>query len=281
MAHSAPNPVRRFYDRNTAGFSRFGQGGRTGTIRRAVWGPGVADRDQAFHFVDHQIAEHVRQFPPSPIPRHVVDLGCGVGGSLCYLAARLPIRGTGITLSPVQARHAEARIRAAGLADRVTCLIGDYSDLPASVGPADLVFAIESFVHGPDPARFFAQCRQLLAPGGQLILCDDFLRPTQDADAPAVLERFRLGWHVTTLISVEEVCTCARDAGFAHRSTLELSNRLELGRPRDRVIRRFVALFGWLPLHRTRVGHLVGGDALQIALRRGWLEYDLIAFERI
>jgi SAM-dependent methyltransferase len=280
MPSSAPARVQRFYDRNTSGFERFGQGGRTGAIHRAVWGPGVTGRDQAFHFVDHQIARHVEQLASHERQLHVVDLGCGVGGSLCYMAARLPIRATGITLSPVQARHADARIRRAGLSERVTCVVGDYCALPSGIGRADLAFAIESFVHGPDPARFFATCRELIRPGGRLILCDDFRRPTDDPEAAAVVARFRSGWHINTLLSTDEVEALGRTSGFTHQSTLPLTGLLELGRPRDRVIRAFLGLFGWLPLHRTRLGHLAGGDALQTGLRRGWLGYDLMVFVR-
>jgi hypothetical protein len=41
-----------------------------------------------------------------------------------------------------------------------------------------------------------------------------------------------------------------------------------------------VAIFGRLPLERTRVGHLVGGSALQMSLAGGWIGYDLMDFTR-
>lgn len=275
-----PALVRRFYDRSTPGFTRFGQGGPTGTIHRAVWGDGVTTRDQAFHFVEAQIAGHVRSPDSTGGTPHIVDLGCGVGGSVCYLAARLPVRATGVTLSPVQADHARIRIAREGLADRVRVQVADYCDLPPDLGPADLAYAIESFVHGPDPARFFTECQRLITPGGRLVICDDFRRPTDDPAAAAVLDRYRRGWHVHSLLTPEELHACAADAGFAHVSTLELTPHLELDRPRDLAIKAFVTLFDWLPLHRTMWGHLTGGDALQTALRRGWLKYDLVVFER-
>ena len=42
--------VRRYYDNNQAAFERLGQGGTS--IHRAVWGPGVSRREDAFHHVD-------------------------------------------------------------------------------------------------------------------------------------------------------------------------------------------------------------------------------------
>ena len=105
MTHFDADDIRAYYDRHTAGFLTHGQGGDVGAIHRAVWGPGTTTRAKAFHYVEDLIAALVTSLPDHSSPRHLVDLGCGVGASLCYLAERLPIRGTGVTLSPVQCAH--------------------------------------------------------------------------------------------------------------------------------------------------------------------------------
>jgi SAM-dependent methyltransferase len=271
--------VASYYDRSTPAFVALGHGGAEGAIRRAVWGPGVRDRRGAFRYVDDRIAEIVAALGQPGEVRHVVDLGCGVGASLCYLAERLPVRGTGITVSPLQAQLAARRARESGLADRVTFLEGDFCSLPA-IPPADAAVAIESFVHAASPSAFFAECRKLVKPGGALVICDDFLRPTADPRAPALLARFRHGWHVNSLLETGELKSLAAEAGFGHERTVDLSPYLELHRPRDRAVNVFLALFGWLPLQRTPLGHLVGGSALQRCLTRGWIAYELVVFRR-
>lgn len=277
MSRFETSRIRQYYDRHTPAFVAFGQGG--GAIHRAVWGPGITGREQAFHYVEDQIAALVRAQAGTATP-HVVDLGCGVGASLAYLAERLPIRGTGITLSPVQARVATERLAQAGLSTRVACLEGDYTHLPASIATADAAYAIEAFVHGPDPEAFFAQCRRLIRPGGLLIICDDFTRGSSDPSAGRTLDRFARGWHINTLLTAEALRALAAGAGFAHVSTSDLTPHLELQRPRDRAIDLAVALFGWLPLDNTRFGHLIGGSALQRGLARGWLGYDFTVFRK-
>jgi SAM-dependent methyltransferase len=273
--------VQGYYDRHTAAFVRFGQGGRDGAIHRAVWGPGVSTRAQAFHYVEDRIADVVRSLEPPPDRAlHVVDLGCGVGASLLYLAARLPILGTGITISPVQAAQAAERIRAAGLSRRVRCLEGDYTALPAGVATADVAFAIESFVHGPSPARFFAESYRLVRPGGALVLCDDFKRPVAAAGARRTLDRFVRGWHVNSLLEPEALRAEAARAGFDHVATEDLTPMLELRRPRDRAIGLLAAVAGRVPALADRLAPLVGGAALQSGLARGWLGYDLVVFRR-
>lgn len=190
------------------------------------------------------------------------------------------MRGTGITLSPVQARLAAERIRDAGLSDRVVCIEADYCDLPAGIGPADLAYAIESFVHGPAPNRFLAECRRLVPPGGLLVICDDFRRSPTSAAAACAIERFRSGWHINTLLHQDELRALAHTVGFEHQSTTDLSSSLEMQRARDRAIDALGAALGWLPLGTSRLGYLVGGSALQECLARGWIGYDFTVFRR-
>ena len=277
-----PAQIRAYYDRNTSAFVALGQGGNVGAIHRAVWGPGVTSHDAAFRYVEDRIVDAIRGLTPAVTSPHVVDLGCGVGASLCYLAEQLPaMTGTGITLSPVQAKYARDRIKHAGMSSRLTCLEGDYNDLPAEIPPADLAYAIESFVHGPDPQRFLAQCRKLIRPGGVLAVCDDFSRPTNDPHAAAAIERFKRGWHINSLIDAGRLQTLAKDAGFAHDSTADLSRYLELDRPRDRIISMFAAAAGGFPVMWSKFGPLLGGSALQDCLKHGWIGYDLVTFRRL
>ena len=59
----SPAQIRRYYDRNTSAFVALGQGGSVGAIHRAVWGPGVTRSEDAFHYVEDRIAEHIRRLP--------------------------------------------------------------------------------------------------------------------------------------------------------------------------------------------------------------------------
>jgi SAM-dependent methyltransferase len=272
--------VRRYYEQHTSAFVRFGQGGQTGAIHRAVWGPGTTTRVQAFHYVDDLIADIIEQEPPSPAPAHVVDLGCGVGASVCYLAQRRPIRATGITISPLQARLASQRAADAGLAGRVACIEGDYCDLPPGVAQASLAYAIESFVHAPSPERFFAQCGALVRRDGLLVICDDFRRPTTDPAALQAIDRFVRGWHVNTLLDRHALHALARVAGFEHESTIDLTPFLEIDRPRDRTIAALASVLRRLPVYGSRFGPMLGGSALQACLAHGWIGYDFVVFRR-
>jgi SAM-dependent methyltransferase len=272
--------VRQFYDRHTRTFIRFGQGGDAGAIHRAVWGTGVETRQQAFHYVDDRIAELARTLPANSGLLHLVDLGCGVGGSVCYLAQQLPMRGTGVTLSALQVGMATQRISDAGLADRVRCIEADFCRIPASVDSADVAYAIESFVHGPAAGVMLDAWARLVRPGGLLVICDDFRRPAGGEAAARTIDRFRRGWHVNTLVTRDELQACAQAAGFDHESTIDLTASLETRRLRDRLIAGLTTMAGRLAPRAPRIDYLLGGTALQECLARGWIGYDFSVFRR-
>jgi SAM-dependent methyltransferase len=158
----------------------------------------------------------------------------------------------------------------------VDCIEGDFGNLPDGMQAADVAYAIESFVHAPDPARFFAEAGRLVRPRGALVICDDVRRRGNSRKAERAIRRFERGWHVNSLLEADALQSLAAEGGFDHESTEDLSSYLELRRARDRIL----AILGWLPLEDTRLGHLVGGSALQKGLASGWIGYDLMVFTR-
>lgn len=271
--------VRRYYDTNAAAFERLGQGGAS--IHRAVWGPGVATRADAFHHVDELILDAL---PPDIAKPTIVDLGCGLGASLLYLAGQIDMTGEGITISPLQAARAAQIIAHAGASDRVRCREGNYLAVPDDLaGKADLTFSIEAFLHSPDADRYFHEAARTLRPGGKLVLCDDFLVSAQPPASPRAarwLAEFRAGWHAHSLLTVDQVGTLAAAHGLTLLRDLDLTAHLELRRPRDRAISVLVALGrAFRP-----TGHywqsLVGGNALQLALLNGLLSYRFLELRR-
>jgi SAM-dependent methyltransferase len=271
--------IRDYYDRHTARFLAWGQGGREGAIRRAVRAPGVVTDADAFHHVDDRIGEALDTLEPADGHLRVVDLGCGVGASLCRLAPGRFLIGTGITLSPAQAAEARRRIAAAGLADRVHVVVGDYCALPGAL-TADAAWAIEAFAHAPSAARFFASAASVVRPGGLLLVCDDFATPAGGREAEAARARVRRGWRLNSLIPIADARAAGASAGFALEDTTVLTPWLELDRPRDRVLAVLAAVLDPVPAAWARYGPLLGGSALRRALRRGWIGYCLLRFRR-
>ena len=274
--------ARRYYDANTRRFLRYGQGGGAGAIHRSVWAPSVTTEREAFEYADQFVLDRIRARHAGVVD--VLDLGCGVGASLAYLAARMPMRGTGITISGVQATLARERIAALGLTDKVRVIEGSYLDLPADVGTAHAAFSIEAFLHCPDADRYFAQAAGHLVRGGLLLVLDDFLseRASQVVSARErrVLDEFREGWVTSTLQTPAAVAATAARHGLTLIDNVNLTPYLETGRPRDRLIAAVMAVARHLPFTGEYFRNFLGGNALQKGLTSGLIEYRFLVFER-
>ena len=100
---------------------------------------------------------------------HVLEIGCGWGGFAEYAAAERGLRVTGLTISQAQHDYAVARIKAAGLQDRVEIKMQDYRD---ERGTYDGIASIEMFEAVGEKywPTYFRTVRDRLKPGGNATL---------------------------------------------------------------------------------------------------------------
>lgn len=275
--------VQRFYNANTGLFLKLGHSSG-GSIHRAIWGYGVSDREEALHYVDDLICKQLLKLNPNNTPLHIVDLGCGVAASLCYIATQLPITGLGLTISEEQSQLGHERISKHKLQKKLKCIQGDFCKLPADLQKADLAFAIESFVHAESAETFIQEASSLLKPGGHLIICDDFLTELtvrQNKKALKWIKRFRQGWLVSSLLTLEQVDKYAMAHGLKRIETLHLSAFVKLNRPRDFLIALLIRVLNNLALKNRYLQMLYGGHALQICLKKQWISHEFIVLEKI
>lgn len=101
--------------------------------------------------------------------QHVLDIGCGWGGTALYLHRVAGVRVTGITLSEEQLKIARQRAAEAGVSDQVSFELIDYR---AVEGEFDRIVSIGMFEHvgAAHYEEFFATCRRLLKQDGVMLL---------------------------------------------------------------------------------------------------------------
>jgi cyclopropane-fatty-acyl-phospholipid synthase len=100
---------------------------------------------------------------------HLVEIGGGWGALAAYAARHHGCRVTTTTISRQQYAGALARVRAAGLEDRVTVLLRDYRELEGRYDKLASVEMIEA-VGWRDFGTFFARCSDLLKADGLMLL---------------------------------------------------------------------------------------------------------------
>lgn len=126
------------------------------TMREGTWRPALADRALA-----------------PPVPRRVLDLGCGTGSMALAIARRAPdVAIVGVDGDPEVLERARAKARREGVELELHEALADR--LPLGDGSVDCAVSTLLFHHlQPATKRAaLAEIRRVLAPGGRLLICD-------------------------------------------------------------------------------------------------------------
>jgi ubiquinone/menaquinone biosynthesis C-methylase UbiE len=127
----------------------------------------------------------------------VLDVGCGCGNLVTYLAQRHGCRAEGVDLSKERVEFARHRVAATGedYQDRVAFRHGSATELPYPSGTFSHVVSQDALFLVPDKPRSHAETLRVLRPGG-IFACTDFLQPMEDISELArthVYDRVRWG----------------------------------------------------------------------------------------
>lgn len=172
------------------------------------------------------ISEVLRFAAPSEPVEHILDAGCGVGGSARLLALRYGAEVTGLTLSPVQAARGNVLSAEAGLRDVVELRAGDMLAHRPD-GPYDLIWSLESAEHIGDKAGLLQHFYDLLRPGGTLALvtwCHRSAPPTLSERERYVLRRICELYHLPAWVSVDDYERLAGRVGYVDVRTADWSD---------------------------------------------------------
>ncbi len=100
---------------------------------------------------------------------HLLEIGTGWGALAIHAATHYGCRVTTTTISREQHAMAQARVRAAGLSDRITIVMQDYRSL---TGTYDKLVSIEMIeaVGAEHLGTFFETCARLVRPEGAMLI---------------------------------------------------------------------------------------------------------------
>lgn len=172
------NAAERYYDDNTPGI--YLRGWNRDHIHFGLFEPGecpgpgeiLADSEGLARAVTRMVEVIVE---PAAIvnDHHVLDAGCGVGGTAVHLAKTIGCNVIGVNINSMQLEIARQKATDAGLEDRVDFLYADCSrNLPFADASIDVVVNIESACHYDDRSNFLREASRVLKPSGKIVAMD-------------------------------------------------------------------------------------------------------------
>ena len=119
----------------------------------------------------------------------VLEVGCGVGRTSCYLARRHEYRVTGVDLSERIVAAARQRAQRQGLNDLVAFRVADAQSLPFDGAQFDGVIAESVTAFAPDHAAALGEYTRVVRPGGTVGLNEGTW--VQPSPPPALVDYVR------------------------------------------------------------------------------------------
>ena len=210
----------------------------------------------------------------------VLDVGCGWGSNLLYLAQASEGRLHGVTLSAQQQAFALERARELGVGDRVRIDQLHVEDLELAPGSLDAVLFVGSVVHMHNREEIYERVTRALVPGGRLLISDCFFPRVVRSDRASA---------ATHYIFFEALGYC-RLLNLSEELALIESAGLDITRVEDLTSSYVLTLDRWIDnvrRHRSRIDELSPGFSrlLQTYMtiarlsfhRRTALEYMIVA----
>ncbi|MEU9990955.1 class I SAM-dependent methyltransferase [Streptomyces sp. NPDC048045] len=180
----------------------------------------------------------------------LLDIGCGWGSLILFMAQEYGCRVTGVTPSRPQAEYIRAQAEKTGVADLVTLELGAFTDVEVA-GPFDAVTLLGSIVHMPNRTAVLRKVYGLLRHGGAMYLSESCFR---DHAAYEEFSRRPGTRHVTEgifgfadMVPLSVLVEAVESAGFSltgltdltahyHRTIEEWERRAEAARDRVELV---------------------------------------------
>ena len=146
---------------------------------------------------------------------HVLDAGCGQGGSAMWLAEHIGCSAFGVTLVPHQVEVATRVAKERKLEDKVKFFLKDYTDTGLPDQSFNVIWACESLCHCPEKKLFYKEAYRLLKPGGRLVIAEYIRhdRKNEPSDE-GILQAWCSGWSMPDLDTWQEHRDHMSESGF-------------------------------------------------------------------
>ena len=192
------------------------------SIHRGLWGPDTMTNAEGLDRANRALVRGCRLAPG----QHVLDAGCGVGGTAIFLAEVYGVRVTGLTNCEPHVAVATEKAHERGVADLVEFEFGDFMELPFPEAGFDAVLNHESFCYAVDKPTYLQGVYQVLKPGGRWQVLEAELLTENGPRSErhdALLAEVERNWRLPSMGSWSDVLAMVEEAGFTEVEEQDLS----------------------------------------------------------
>ncbi|MDP9169368.1 MAG: class I SAM-dependent methyltransferase, partial [Acidobacteriota bacterium] len=218
----------------------------------------------------HRKFEYIRRLLSIQPGQTVLDVGCGWGSNMLYLAAHTEGRFKGITLSSQQRGELLRRAAARGLDSRIQVDLCHVEELDLPPESIDAILFSGSIVHMRQREQIHAMCARLLKPGGRLLISDCYF-PSQargNRDSLATDHIFYQTLGYCLLLNLHEELSFIEKAGLDILHVQDLSSSYAL------------TLAAWIDNIRRNRGRINAIDPGFAAVLQSYMTVARLSFAR-
>ena len=225
----------------------------------------------------NDLALDAAQLAPKP---HVLDAGCGFGGTVFRWHQKVGGRYDGLTLSRVQHRLAVREARRRGVENDCRFHLRSYDDPIAEC--YDVIVSIEALVHSPEFPDTLQNLTSALRPGGKLVLAEDI--PLERAEGDSDLEKIRKYWGLGRVPHEDSYRAAIEANGLRLIHDTDYSEGFRTSPPEKlaKLETRYLRLYDLIPVEGARfvLAAFLGGLALERLYQKRLVRYRLLVLQR-
>lgn len=180
-------------------------------IHYGLWGPDTTSDKEALLRANLTLVRGCELGPG----QRVLDAGCGVGGTVIWLAQEYGVHVVGLTNCEPHVALASEQAQKRGVGDRVEFRYGDFMQMPFEEDSFDAVLNHETYCYAADKPAYLRGVRRVLKAGGRWQCLDGFLHDKELSERDrAIHADMQRGWHTEPLQPWRDVLATCEAVGF-------------------------------------------------------------------
>jgi arsenite methyltransferase len=204
---------------------------------------------------------------------YVLEVGCGVGATACYLAKKYGCHVVGVDLRESMIARSNERAQKEGVVDRVEFRVADAQDLPFEDALFDAVIGESVLTFIKDKQRVVSECARVTRPGGYVGLNEELWLETPPAQ---LVEQVRQIWDIKPDIpTLEDWMGFLENAGL--RDVVVQTYKFDTRRESTQV-QRYRLQDMWKMFYRTLFLYVKNPAFRKYMSERGRLPQDIFRY---